>query len=287
MMKTHIAACLMATALATAPVFAQDRPTSTGSGSTTSGSPAMNPGATGSGSAGTGASTAGGAGAGTGASTAGGAGAAAGSSAQGSSTMGAKGGSFVERQQPGQFLASRVVGMTVYGANNERIGDVNDVLMDRDGKAQAIVVGVGGFLGIGEKDVAVQFNAVEFASGDAGRGGTAGTTGGSGGASGSATGTTSGTGTGGGTSGGMATTGGATTAGAGGATGTPDRVIVRMTREQLDQAPQFARLGDNTTGARTTTTNPPGGAPASGTGAGSTTGAGGTGTGTSTGGAAR
>jgi hypothetical protein len=49
-------------------------------------------------------------------------------------------------------------------ANNETIGDVNDVLLDRSGAAQAIVIGVGGFLGIGEKDVAVPFGALEFAS---------------------------------------------------------------------------------------------------------------------------
>jgi hypothetical protein len=49
-------------------------------------------------------------------------------------------------------------------ANNETIGDVNDVLIDRSGTAQAIVIGVGGFLGVGEKDVAVPFSALEFAS---------------------------------------------------------------------------------------------------------------------------
>jgi hypothetical protein len=36
-----------------------------------------------------------------------------------------------------------------------------DVLMDRDGKVTALIVGVGGFLGLGEKDVAVPFNAVQ------------------------------------------------------------------------------------------------------------------------------
>jgi hypothetical protein len=41
------------------------------------------------------------------------------------------------------------------GSNNEKIGDVNDILFDRNGKVMAYVIGVGGFLGIGQKDVAL------------------------------------------------------------------------------------------------------------------------------------
>ena len=41
------------------------------------------------------------------------------------------------------------------GANNEKIGDVNDILFDRNGRVLAYVIGVGGFLGIGAKDVAL------------------------------------------------------------------------------------------------------------------------------------
>ena len=44
---------------------------------------------------------------------------------------GANRGNVVERMQPGQFMSSKLVGTTVYGANNERVGDVNDVLLDR------------------------------------------------------------------------------------------------------------------------------------------------------------
>ena len=68
----------------------------------------------------------------------------------------------VSQQQPGQWMASKLIGTTVIGANNESIGDVNDVLLDRSGQAVAVIVGVGGFLGIGEKDVAVAFNQLEF-----------------------------------------------------------------------------------------------------------------------------
>ena len=48
----------------------------------------------------------------------------------------------------------------VYDAKDAKIGDVEDVLLDKNGKVDAVILGVGGFLGIGEKDVAVPFNAV-------------------------------------------------------------------------------------------------------------------------------
>jgi sporulation protein YlmC with PRC-barrel domain len=50
----------------------------------------------------------------------------------------------------------------VYDAGDNKIGEIMDVLADREGKIHALVVGVGGFLGVGEKDVAVAFNAVQF-----------------------------------------------------------------------------------------------------------------------------
>ena len=49
---------------------------------------------------------------------------------------------------------------TIYDPSDVTIGDIKDVLVDRDGKISALIVGVGGFLGLGEKDVAVAFNAV-------------------------------------------------------------------------------------------------------------------------------
>jgi sporulation protein YlmC with PRC-barrel domain len=49
----------------------------------------------------------------------------------------------------------------VYDPNNNKIGSVSDVLVAPDGRVNALIVGVGGFLGVGEKDVAVDFNAVK------------------------------------------------------------------------------------------------------------------------------
>jgi sporulation protein YlmC with PRC-barrel domain len=50
---------------------------------------------------------------------------------------------------------------SVYDPQDNKIGEIMDVLVDREGKATALLVGVGGFLGMGEKDVAVPFNAVQ------------------------------------------------------------------------------------------------------------------------------
>jgi sporulation protein YlmC with PRC-barrel domain len=64
-------------------------------------------------------------------------------------------GQVITEQKPDQMLASKLKGTDVIGSNNEKIGDVNDMLFDKDGKILAYVVGVGGFLGIGSKDVAL------------------------------------------------------------------------------------------------------------------------------------
>jgi sporulation protein YlmC with PRC-barrel domain len=50
----------------------------------------------------------------------------------------------------------------VYDPQDNKIGEIMDVLLDQSGKATALIIGVGGFLGAGEKDVAVPFNAVQF-----------------------------------------------------------------------------------------------------------------------------
>ncbi|MGA2893529.1 MAG: PRC-barrel domain-containing protein [Xanthobacteraceae bacterium] len=49
----------------------------------------------------------------------------------------------------------------VYDQSNAKIGQINDVLVGPDGTVNAVIVGVGGFLGAGEKDVAVNFSSVK------------------------------------------------------------------------------------------------------------------------------
>jgi sporulation protein YlmC with PRC-barrel domain len=55
---------------------------------------------------------------------------------------------------------------SVYDPSDSKIGEIMDVLVNRDGKVVALIVGVGGFLGMGEKDIAVPFKAVQFRTKD-------------------------------------------------------------------------------------------------------------------------
>jgi sporulation protein YlmC with PRC-barrel domain len=61
----------------------------------------------------------------------------------------------------GALPISDYYNQSVYDNQDNKIGDVNDLLVDRDGKINAVIVGVGGFLGAGEKNVAVPFSALK------------------------------------------------------------------------------------------------------------------------------
>ena len=73
---------------------------------------------------------------------------------------------FINSQRQDQFLASKFKGTDVIGSDDKKIGDVSDILFDKDGKIEAYVVGVGGFLGIGAKDVALAPAAFQVVPGD-------------------------------------------------------------------------------------------------------------------------
>lgn len=73
-------------------------------------------------------------------------------------------GTFIDKQQASDWRGSKVIGTTVYGPDNASIGEVNDVLIGSDGKIKAAVIGVGGFLGVGEKYVAVPFEQLNITS---------------------------------------------------------------------------------------------------------------------------
>lgn len=60
------------------------------------------------------------------------------------------------------WRASKLIGGSIVNAANESIGDVNDLLISPDGKIASVIVGVGGFLGIGEKDVALSFDTLSL-----------------------------------------------------------------------------------------------------------------------------
>jgi sporulation protein YlmC with PRC-barrel domain len=70
---------------------------------------------------------------------------------------------FVDMQASGQWLASDLMGLNVVGSNNENIGSVSDLLVDEEGNIHAAIVGVGGFLGIGQKNVASSFETFDIA----------------------------------------------------------------------------------------------------------------------------
>jgi hypothetical protein len=91
----------------------------------------------------------------------------------------------------GNWRASKVVGLNVYNDSNESIGSINDMLMDKNGDIKGVVIGVGGFLGLGERLVAVPFDKIKFSTEPVAYG-TAQTTGGAGGAGRPAGGTTTG-----------------------------------------------------------------------------------------------
>jgi sporulation protein YlmC with PRC-barrel domain len=106
-------------------------------------------------------------------------GAAAAQSTSTAPANGASGAASVITMQSGnQWLSSNLVGVDVIGADNEKIGDVSDILFDRSGSVVGYVVGVGGFLGIGTKNVALAPSAFQVmpASADSGTTGSASTT---------------------------------------------------------------------------------------------------------------
>jgi sporulation protein YlmC with PRC-barrel domain len=163
-------------------------------------------------------------------------------------------------QMPQDLMrGSKLMGIDVYGADNQKIGDVDEVLVDRQGKIHGIVVGVGGFLGIGQKDIAIPYDQVQWMSnqevqaqnnqGGGGAGTATNTAGGvttpnapaAGAGQPAATGSTAGAGgTGGAGAGGTTTASGAS----GGNDNMPARAMVKMTKADLQNAPEF-QYSDN------------------------------------------
>jgi sporulation protein YlmC with PRC-barrel domain len=77
----------------------------------------------------------------------------------------------------GNWRASKVVGLSVYNDNNQSIGSISDLLTDKSGNIKAAVIGVGGFLGVGEHLVAIPFEKIKFVNEPVAYTGTAGNSG--------------------------------------------------------------------------------------------------------------
>lgn len=77
-------------------------------------------------------------------------------------------GKYTGQQAPDEWRSSKIVGLNVYNAKNEKIGDINDLILAGNGKAEHAIVGVGGFLGMNEKNVAIPFTELKFSRKDDG-----------------------------------------------------------------------------------------------------------------------
>jgi sporulation protein YlmC with PRC-barrel domain len=122
--------------------------------------------------------------------------------------------SWMTQEAAGQWRTSKMIGLNVYNKDNEKIGDISELIVDRSGKLEAVVVGVGGFLGLGEHDVAIPYGQVTWMYQPvtlSSAGATPMTTG-----AGSITGRTS-----------------------EGPRSYPDHAVLSMTKEQLKAAPEF------------------------------------------------
>ena len=80
---------------------------------------------------------------------------------------------FLDTQSASEWRSSKLIGTKVISTNNQSIGEIEDVLIDNSGMIKGVVIGVGGFLGMGEKNVAIPFTALNLSrkvgSNDVGR----------------------------------------------------------------------------------------------------------------------
>jgi sporulation protein YlmC with PRC-barrel domain len=60
------------------------------------------------------------------------------------------------------WRSSKLIGLNVYNDKNEKLGDINEILLDKSGKVEGVVIGVGGFLGMGEHDIKVDMSKLKF-----------------------------------------------------------------------------------------------------------------------------
>ena len=71
-------------------------------------------------------------------------------------------GSNTKMMLKGNWRASKLMGLDVYNEANEKLGDINELILDKNGKVNAVVIGVGGFLGMGEHDIAISMDKIKF-----------------------------------------------------------------------------------------------------------------------------
>lgn len=74
---------------------------------------------------------------------------------------------YITRQTPTDWTAEALIGRTVENGNGDNLGEINNVIINEKGDVVAVVIGVGGFLGIGEKNVGVPFDDLDFKTAEA------------------------------------------------------------------------------------------------------------------------
>jgi sporulation protein YlmC with PRC-barrel domain len=147
---------------------------------------------------------------------------------------------FVTLQDMDQWRGSKLVGVSVYGPNQKKVGSIKDILMDHDGNAKVIVISVGGFLGIGSKDVGVPFKAMQWR------------TEGRAAATNPPPATTTGSGNGMNPSQNAATETKTDPKEVEASQGYPDMGVIAMTEQQLKAAPEFHYASDKSAGSTST-----------------------------------
>ena len=60
------------------------------------------------------------------------------------------------------WRASKLIGVNVYNDQNEKLGDISEVLLDKSGKVDGVIIGVGGFLGMGQHDIKIELSKLKF-----------------------------------------------------------------------------------------------------------------------------
>src|SRR5512143_1196647 len=60
------------------------------------------------------------------------------------------------------WRSSKLIGLNVYNDQNEKLGDISEILLDKSGKVDGVVIGVGGFLGLGQHDIMVELSKLKF-----------------------------------------------------------------------------------------------------------------------------
>jgi sporulation protein YlmC with PRC-barrel domain len=60
------------------------------------------------------------------------------------------------------WRSSKLIGLNVYNDQNEKLGDISEILLDKSGKVDGVVIGVGGFLGMGKHDILVKMDKLKF-----------------------------------------------------------------------------------------------------------------------------